>query len=83
MKWCFHKYKELGYQYLKTVSIIGAPISRMVFKCKKCGKIKMLYSQVGYNKDYDYMYNWTPEIFMGDTLSEIRKKKLKKINDKL
>ena len=78
MNFCvFHRYKELGTQQSTFVSIEGVPISRCIYKCKKCGNIKYVYNFVGVeNNDID---GWTPKIDLSDTLSEVRKKKLKKL----
>jgi len=78
MNFCiFHRYKKIGEQQSTFVSIEGIPVSRDIFKCKKCGNIKYIYNFVGF-VDND-ITRWTPEIDLNDTLSEVRKKKLKKL----
>jgi len=81
MKFCvFHKYKNIGEQSSRTVGIESIPISRTIFKCKKCGNIKYIYNFVGV--DGDNINNWSPVIDLSDTLSEARKKKLKRLKNK-
>jgi hypothetical protein len=59
----------------------GAPIQRIVEKCKTCGKIKYTYFNI--NADYEHLLNWEPHINLEDTLKEKRLKKLNALPAKI
>lgn len=84
---CFHKYIELGLQNSTLVCVDGSPITRVVKKCGKCGKVKYTYLNIFVTEDwkpyYDEHFEWTPFIETNDKVTDIRKRKLKKLNKRI